>query len=41
MDMSKNIIFNISFLETDLKFAMNARPEIHGIFNERSELTAV
>jgi hypothetical protein len=41
-DMSKQIIFNILFLETDLKIVMNARSEIrvHGTVNERSEWTA-
>jgi len=38
--MSKQIIFNISFLESDLKIVMNSRPEIHDIVNERSEWTA-
>ena len=39
-DMSKQIIFNISFLETDLKIVTNVRPEIHGTVNESSEWTA-
>jgi hypothetical protein len=38
--MSKQIIFNISFIESDIKVLMDARPEIHGIVNERSEWTA-
>jgi hypothetical protein len=38
--MSKQIIFNVSFLQSDIKIVMNARPETRGIVNERSEWTA-
>jgi hypothetical protein len=40
--MSKQIIFNISFFEFDLKVygVMNARPEINGNVNERRQWTA-
>jgi len=39
-DTSKQIVFNISFLESDLKNLMNSRPEMRSTVNERSEWTA-